>query len=152
MSFNEKISADLKSAMKSGDKIRLETLRTIKAGLLEKEVEKRPSGGMKEEDEIVVLIAASKKRKEAIEIYRANNRPELADQEEKELSIIEEYLPQKASEREMVEFILRTIKDVGASSPKDFGKVMPVVVKQFKGRGDGKLIQELVKNKLDQLS
>jgi uncharacterized protein YqeY len=145
MTFHEKISEDIKVAMKSGDKIRLETLRTIKAGLLEKEVEKRPTGGMKPEDEVAVLIAASKKRKEAIEIYRLNNRPELANQEERELSIIQEYLPQQASEEEITAFIKKTIHEVGAASAKDFGKVMPIVVKEFKGKADGKIIQELVK-------
>ncbi|MBA4311370.1 MAG: glutamyl-tRNA amidotransferase [Chlorobiaceae bacterium] len=150
MTFHEKISEDLKKAMKSRDKIRLETLRTIRAGLLEKEVEKRPTGGMKSEDEVAVLIAASKKRKEAIEIYRQNNRPELADQEEKELAIIQEYLPQQASEEELTAFIKKTIQEVGAVSAKEFGKVMPLVMKEFKGRADGKLIQEIVKNNLIQ--
>jgi uncharacterized protein YqeY len=149
MTFHEKISEDIKVAMKSGDKIRLETLRTIKAGLLEKEVEKRPTGGMKPEDEVVVLIAASKKRKEAIEIYRLNNRPELADQEERELTIIQEYLPKQASEEEITAFIKKTIQEVGAVSAKDFGKVMPIVVKEFKGKADGKIIQEIVKNNLN---
>lgn len=150
MTFHEKISEDLKIAMKSGDKLRLETLRTIRAGLLEKEVEKRPTGGMKSEDEVAVLIAASKKRKEAIEIYRQNNRPELADQEERELAIIQEYLPKQASEEELTAFIKKTIQEVGAVSVKEFGKVMPLVMKEFKGRADGKIIQEIVKNNLIQ--
>ncbi|MBI5020995.1 MAG: GatB/YqeY domain-containing protein [Ignavibacteriales bacterium] len=148
MTFKEKISEDLKVAMKTGDKIRLETLRTIRAGLLEKEVEKRPIGGMNPEDEVAVLIAASKKRKEAIDIYRQNNRPELAEQEEKELSIIQEYLPQQAGVEEITAFIKKTIQEVGAVSAKDLGKVMPIVVKEFKGRADGKIIQEIVKNNL----
>ncbi|MBI5476242.1 MAG: GatB/YqeY domain-containing protein [Ignavibacteriales bacterium] len=148
MTLQEKILEDIKTSMKSAQKLRLETLRTIRAGLLEKEVEKRPTGGMKPEDELVVLIAASKKRKEAIEIYRQNNRIDLAEQEEHELAIIQEYLPKQVSSDEITVFIQKTIKELNASSQKDFGKVMPIIVKEFKGRADGKLIQELVKNNL----
>jgi uncharacterized protein len=150
MTLQEKILEDIKTSMKSGQKLRLETLRTVRAGLLEKEVEKRPSGGMKSEDELAVLIAASKKRKEAIEIYRQNNRNELAEQEEKELAIIQEYLPKQVSEDEIVAFIRKIIVDVQAASAKDFGKVMPFVMKEFKGKADGKIIQELVKKNLSE--
>src|SRR6266581_161432 len=95
MALLEKIADDMKTAMKGGDKLRLETLRTIRAGLLEKQVEKRPSGGMTDEDEMSVLVSASKKRKEAIAIYRDNGRDDLADTEEQELAIIGEYLPKQ---------------------------------------------------------
>ena len=83
MTLSEKISDHLKKAMKSGDKIRLETLRTIRAALLEKEVEKRPQGGMTGEDEIAVLISSAKKRKESISIFRENGRNDLAEQEKR---------------------------------------------------------------------
>jgi len=145
MALPEKISEDMKVAMKSGDKLRLETLRTIRAGLLEKQVEKRPSGGMTSDDETAVLILASKKRKEAIEIYRQHGRNDLADQEEKELGIIQEYLPKQLALSEIEEIIKKNIQDIGAVSAKDFGKVMPVVMKELKGKADGRLIQETVK-------
>jgi uncharacterized protein len=148
MPLLEKISEDMKVAMKSGDKLRLETLRTIRAGLLEKQVEKRPSGGMTPDDETAVLISASKKRKEAIEIYRQHERNDLADQEEKELGIIQEYLPKQLSLSEIEEVIRKAIHDAEAISAKDFGKVMPVVMKELKGKADGKLIQETVKRLL----
>lgn len=148
MALLEKISEDMKTAMKSGEKLRLETLRSIRAGLLEKQVEKRPSGGMIPDDEIVVLNAAAKKRKEAASIYRQNNRAELAEQEEQELTIIQEYLPKQLSLNE-VEAIVRTaIQTAGAASGKDFGKVMPLVMKELKGKADGRLIQETVKKLL----
>src|SRR5258706_9670124 len=101
MTLTEKIAEDMKSAMKGGDKLRLETLRSIRAGLLEKQVEKRPSGGMNADDELVVLISASKKRKESIDVFRKNGRNDLADQEEKELAIIETYLPKQLSVQEV---------------------------------------------------
>jgi hypothetical protein len=148
MSLLENISDDMKKAMKSREKLRLETLRLIRAGLLEKQVEKRPSGGMTAEDEIAVLISASKKRKESIEIYRKVGREDLAGQEEKELAIIQEYLPKQLSEEEVEGFIKKVITETSASSQKDFGKVMPLVMKELKGKADGRLIQELVKKHL----
>ncbi len=148
MSLLENISDNMKKAMKSGEKLRLETLRLIRAGLLEKQVEKRPSGGMTVEDEIAVLISASKKRKESIEIYRKVGREDLAGQEEKELAIIQEYLPKQLSEEEVEGFVKKVISETSASSQKDFGKVMPLVMKELKGKADGRLIQELVKKHL----
>lgn len=148
MALLEKIAEDMKVAMKAGEKLRLETLRTIRAGLLEKQVEKRPSGGMTPEDEIVVLNSALKKRKEAIAIYRQHGRNDLADQEEQELGIIQEYLPKQLTLQEVEEFVRATIRSVGAASSKDFGKVMPVVMKELKGKADGKAVQETVKKML----
>ena len=148
MALLEKISEDMKTAMKSGEKLRLETLRSIRAGLLEKQVEKRPSGGMTPDDEIAVLNAAAKKRKEAASIYRQNNRAELAEQEEQELTIIQEYLPKQLSLNEVESIVRKAIQTAGAASGKDFGKVMPLVMKELKGKADGKLIQETVKKLL----
>jgi uncharacterized protein YqeY len=148
MGLLEKIADDMKSAMKSGEKLRLETLRTIRAGLLEKQVEKRPSGGMTPDDEMAVLSQASKKRREASTIYRQNNRTDLAEQEEKELEIIQEYLPKQLSEAEVIEIIKKHISATGASSQGDFGKVMPLVMKELKGKADGKMIQDSVKKLL----
>jgi uncharacterized protein YqeY len=144
----EKIAEDMKVAMKSRQQLRLETLRTLRAVLLEKQVEKRPSGGMTPEDEVAVMISAAKKRKESITIFRDNGRDDLADQETKELEIIQEYLPKQLSEEEISDFVKKIIADVGAASAKDFGKVMPVVMKELKGKADGKIIQDTVKKLL----
>ena len=103
---------------------------------------------MTAEDEIAVLNSASKKRKESIEIYRKVGREDLAGQEEKELAIIQEYLPKQLSEEEVEGFIKKVITETSASSQKDFGKVMPLVMKELKGKADGRLIQELVKKHL----
>ncbi len=146
----EKISEDLKAAMKAVEKTRMETLRTLRAGLLEKQVEKRPTGGMTTEDELAVVMAASKKRKEAIDVYKTNNRNDLAQQEEAELQIIQEYLPKQLSADEVKEIVKKIVADVGATSDKDFGKVMGPVMKELKGKADGKIIQETVKSLLTQ--
>ena len=135
----------MKLAMKSGEKLRLETLRTIRAGLLEKQVEKRPAGVMTPDDEIAVLTSAMKKRKEAILIYREHGRNDLADQEEQELKIIQEYLPKQLSQEEVAEIVKQAIAATGATSQKDFGKVMPAVMKELKGKADGRLVQDTVK-------
>ena len=148
MSLAEKIAADLKTAMKAGEKLRLETLRTVRAAMMEKEVEKRPSGGMKPEDEMGVLMAAAKKRTESIEVFRSAGRNELADTEEKELAIIQEYLPKQMSADEVAAVIRRIIAETGAASAADFGKVMPLVMKELKGKADGKVVQETVKSLL----
>jgi uncharacterized protein YqeY len=149
MSLKEKISDDLKSAMKRGDKLRLETLRTLRAVLMEKEIELRGTARqMTPDDEIATLTTAAKKRKESIEQFRAGGRMELAEQEAAELKIIQEYLPKQMGADEISSAIEEVMKETGASSAADFGKVMPQVMKLLKGKADGKVIQELVKNRL----
>jgi hypothetical protein len=149
MGLKEKISDDMKTAMKSGDKLRLETLRTLRAVLMEKEIEKRGTGNpVSAEDEIGVLMTAAKKRKESIELFEKGGRMELVEQEGKELVIIQEYLPKQMSTEEIATVIDEVAAQVGATFVADFGKLMPAVMKQLKGKADGKLIQELVRKKL----
>lgn len=147
MTLNERITDDMKSAMRSGEKLKLDTLRLIRAQLIE--LSKR--GEAKEitpEDELAVLMSAVKKRKEAIELYRQGKREDLAQQEEKELEIINSYLPKQATREEAEQIIARLVAQTGAATAKDFGKVMPLAMKELKGRFDGKVVQELVKAKL----
>jgi hypothetical protein len=149
MGLKEKISDDMKAAMKSGEKLRLETLRTLRAALMEKEIEKRGGGpGMTPEDEIRVLTAAAKKRKESIEMYQKGGRADLVDQETKELGIIQEYLPKQLSMEEVTALVKTVIQETGATSAADFAKVMPAVMKQVKGKADGRAVQELVRSLL----
>lgn len=149
MALKDKISEDLKAAMKSGDKLRLETLRTIRATLMEKEIERRGSGKeVTPEDELGVLTGAAKKRRESIEQFQKGGRADLVDQETKELGIIQEYLPKQMSAEEVVTVVRGIIAQAGAAGPADFGKVMPLVMKELKGKADGKLIQETVRRTL----
>lgn len=149
MALKEKISEDLKAAMKSGEKLRLETLRTMRAALMEKEIELRGTGKqVTQDDEIATLMSASKKRRESIEQFRAAGRMELVEQESSELRIIQDYLPKQMGEAEINAVIEEVVKATGASDAADFSKVMPQVMKQLKGKADGKLIQELVKKRL----
>lgn len=149
MGLKEKISDDMKAAMKSGEKLRLETLRTVRAALLEKEIELRGSGtAITSDQEMGVLTTAAKKRREAIELYEKGGRPDLSEQETRELAIIQEYLPKQLSETELKDIIREVMSQTGATASGDFGKVMPLVMKQAKGKADGKMIQELVKKAL----
>ena len=149
MNLKEKIARDLTQAMKTGQKLRLETLRTIRAALTEREIEKRGAGKvMSPEDDLAVLTSAAKKRRESIDQFRKGGRLDLVDQEEQELAIIQEYLPKQLSPEETEAIIKRVIADSGASSPADFGKVMPAVMKEVKGKADGRTVQELVKRAL----
>lgn len=143
MSLREKINNDLKTAMKSGDKLRLQTIRSIRALILEFE----KSGKAKEmspEDEITLLTSAAKKRKDAIEQYENADRKDLAEKEEAELKIIQEYLPKQLTEEEVLAEVKKVADELGASSKQDFGKVMPAAIKSLKGKTDGKMIKEAV--------
>ncbi|MGK9369560.1 GatB/YqeY domain-containing protein [Melioribacter sp. Ez-97] len=149
MSLKDKINADLKEAMKSGDKVRLETIRSIRALILE--FEKSGSGKtLNEEEEIKLLTSAAKKRREAVEQYKAAGRNELAEKEEAELKIIESYLPKQLSPEEVFEEVKKIAAEVGAVTKEDFPKLMPVAAKTLKGRAEGKLIKEMVEKFLQQ--
>lgn len=133
--------------MKKGETLRLETLRTIRAQMIE--LEKR---GLEREitadDEIAVLNSALKKRKEAIEMYEKAGRVELVEKERAEMEIITSYLPEQMSPEEAMSIIERIIRDLVATTQKDFGRVMSRAMKELKGRIDGKVVQELIKKRL----
>ncbi len=142
MTLKEKINADLKEAMKTGDKVRLQTIRSIRALILEFE-KSGANREMTEEDEIKLLTSAAKKRKDAIEQYRNAGREDLAEKEEAELKIIETYLPAQLSEEEVESKVKEIASKVGAESKKDFGKLMGAAMKELKGKADGNLIRKI---------
>lgn len=145
MNLSEKINIDLKEAMKSGDKLRLETIRSIRALILE--FEKSGSGKeLSPEEEIKMLSTAAKKRKEAFEQFTNAGRTELADKEEKELKIIEEYLPKQLSKEEILIEIKKLANEIGVNSKEDFSKLMPLAAKNLKGKAEGKIIKEIVES------
>lgn len=147
MTVSERVTEDMKTAMKTGQKLRLETLRTIRAQFIE--LSKRGTDKpLTPDDELAVLTTAMKKRKEAIDLYQQAGREDLVQQESQELRIIQEYLPAQMSPEEAEAEIQRLIAEVGAASPKDFGKVMGAAMKVLKGKIDGKIVQEIVKKKL----
>ena len=151
MTLKEQIAEDIKSAMKAKDKIRLETVRSIKKVIIEKEVELRGKGkdSLTADDEIKLLVQQAKQRRDSIAQYENANRQDLADREKAELTIIETYLPEQMSDEEVDKVVTDIISKVGATTAKDFGKVMGLAMKELKGKADGKKIQELVKAKLN---
>jgi len=143
MALKDKITEELKNAMKSGDKVRLETIRSIRALILEFE---KSGADMKltEEDEIRLVTSAVKKRKESIEQFQKAGRTDLSDKEEKELAILLEFLPKQMTQDEIVEYVKNIAAEIGAVSKADFPKLMPLVVKNLKGKAEGKAIKEAV--------
>ncbi|MEM9163523.1 MAG: GatB/YqeY domain-containing protein [Cyanobacteria bacterium P01_F01_bin.4] len=150
MSLKDRISEEIKTAMKAKDKIRLETVRGIKKLILEKESEVRAKGQdeLTEEQELAILTQLAKQRRDSIEQYTKAGRDELADKEAQELTILEEYLPAQLSDAEVEAVIDGLIAKTGASGPKDMGKVMGPAMKELKGKADGAKVQDLVKSKL----
>jgi uncharacterized protein len=147
MNLTDKINLDLKTAMKSGDKLRIETIRSIRALILE--FQKSGSGKeLNEEEEIKLLTGAAKKRKDSIEQYRNAGREDLATKEEKELKILSEYLPEQFSRDKIKAEVDRIAKQVGAVSKEDFPKLMPAVMKELKGKADGKEVRSVVEEYL----
>ena len=150
MSLKDRISEDIKTAMKAKDKLRLETVRSIKKVIIEDESTARGKGqeGLTEEQELSILTRLAKQRKDAIAQYTDANRTDLADKEAAELAIIEEYLPAQVSDAEIEAIIDGLIAKTGAASAKDMGKVMGPAMKELQGRADGAKVQSLVKAKL----
>ncbi|MDR3226787.1 MAG: GatB/YqeY domain-containing protein [Prevotellaceae bacterium] len=144
MSLELTINNDIKTAMLAKDKLRLETLRSIKAGIL---LAKTAENAIEitEDFEIKMLQKMAKQRKESATIYTQQNRQELADKELAEAEIIEQYLPKQLTEEEITVVVKEVIAAVGATSQKDMGKVMGAANKQLAGKADGRLISEIVK-------
>ena len=137
----EKIKADITESMRNKDAIRLSTLRMLSAEIKNAEIGLRPSGQMMGNDQILQVIAKeAKKRKESIEIFTSSNRTDLAEKEKAELAILEEYLPQQMSEEE-IESIIRSTVD--ANPGVSFSELMKIIMPEFKGKADGKLVSQI---------
>ena len=145
MTLEEKINADIKSAMLAREAQKLEALRAIKSAVL---LLKTSPEGLTEESGVKAMQKMVKQRKETAEIYTSQGRPELAEVELAQASIIEAYLPKQMGEDEIKAAIQAIISSVGVSSPADMGKVMGVATKQLAGKADGKIISQVVKDLL----
>ena len=135
MTLEQKVTEEMKLAMKSGNKMRLETLRSLRAGI----IEFAKSGldrEMNQDDEIKLLNNQAKRRRDAIEMYNKAGRTELKEKEEFELSVIQEFLPKQLSDEELSVIIKSVIEKTGASSMKDMGKVMAILKPKLQGRAD----------------
>lgn len=145
MALEEKINADIKSAMLAKDAAKLESLRAVKSTIL---LLKTSPEGYTDETELKAMQKMVKQRKETAEVYKTQNRTDLAEVELAQAAVIESYLPKQMSEEEIKAEVAKIIATVGASSPTDMGKVMGVASKQLAGKADGKIISTFVKELL----
>lgn len=148
MSLKVKIDGAIKAAMLAKDQSRLLALRSIKSLILLEETKEGGSDGLSEEAETKILNKAAKQRRDSLEIYQKQGRADLAEKEQAELSVIEEFLPKQLTVEELKEKVAAIISQVGASSPADMGKVMGVASKSLAGQADGKAISDVVKQLL----
>jgi len=139
---------ELKAAMLAKDEAALRSLRAIKAAILLAKTSEGAGGELKEEDEIKMLQKMVKQRKDSLEIFQQQNRPELAKKEEEEIAVIENFLPKQLSADEIKAVLTKIIAETGATSPADMGKVMGAATKELAGKADGKTISGLVKELL----
>ena len=148
--LQERLDSDLKNSMRSKNVARTRTLRSIRAALQQKEIEKRGKGekGLTEAEILAVLQKQAKQREDSIEQFAQGGRPDLESSEREELEIIREYLPAQASDEEIRSVVERAIEAVGAESSADMGRVMGNAMAALKGKADGRRINQVVKDLL----
>jgi len=146
MNLKDQLNQAMKEAMKSRDSLRLNTVRAIRSAVKNREIEERRD--LDDQGIIQVISTLVKQRKESAQVYRESNRPELADQEERELAILQEFLPAQLGPEEIDAIIADAMAETGAKSMKDMGRVMKIVSAKTVGRADGKAVSERVKARL----
>lgn len=150
MSLKKQIEADLKTALLGGDRFASETLRGLKASILDEEV----ASGKREEglaDEVIerIVVREVKKRNESASIYQANDRLDLAEAEKKEIDVISKYLPSQMSQDELAGVVRAKISELGTTSPKDIGRVIGAIKKELGNKADGTMLATIVKEQLE---
>jgi len=140
--LQQKLTDDLKRAMKGGDRVRTSVIRLTMAAIKNAEIARQAS--LNDGDILGIIAKQVKQRQESIESFKQGNRPDLVAQEEAEMAILNEYLPQQMSREEVIAEARRVIAEIGAAGPGDKGKVMPQLIAQLKGRAEGRVINEVV--------
>jgi uncharacterized protein YqeY len=148
MNLEQKIMAELKTAMLAKDEKTVRSLRAIKAAIIVAKTAEGAGGELKEEDEVKMLQKLVKQRKDSLEIFTQQNRADLASKEREEIEVIEKFLPKQLSAEELKEEVKKIIEQSGATSPAEMGKVIGLANKQLAGRADGKTISTVVKEML----
>ncbi len=138
--LDTQLLADLKTAMKAGDTTTRDTIRYTMASLKNARIDK--GSALTAQEELVVLQRDAKRRHESIDQFRAAGRTDLVDKEEAELAVLQRYLPAELSDAEVNQLVQNALAETGASSPKDLGKLMPVLIRMADGRADGKRLNE----------
>ncbi|MDI6857989.1 MAG: GatB/YqeY domain-containing protein [Dehalococcoidia bacterium] len=150
MSLRDKLSDDLKQALKQGDDVRKRTLRYLLSAVHNAEIEK--GGPLDDAGTLAVISKHAKQRRESAEEFRKGGRADLVEREEAEAAVLEEYLPPAMSREEIAEAARKVIAETGASGPQDIGKVMPVLMKELSGRAEGREINAVVRELLQSSS
>ncbi len=146
MALRERLSEEMKDAMKSRDELRLSAIRLIRSAVKNKDIELKRE---LDDQEIVEVIATLvKQRRESIRLFSEAGRQELVEKEEKELAILLGFLPQQLSRTEVAELVARTIAECGAQGAKDMGRVMKALMPHVAGRADGKMVSDVVREQL----
>ncbi|OHD63554.1 MAG: hypothetical protein A2176_07160 [Spirochaetes bacterium RBG_13_51_14] len=147
MNLLEKIDSDLKAAIKSGDRIRVDTLKMLKSDV---SYEKGKTGKELTDDQLLELVMRSaKRRRESIKEFQKGNRQDLVEREMKELAVVEEYLPKQMSEDEIDAFISDKLSAMGAVTQKDLGRIMGEIMKELKGKADGSAVKTILSKKFE---
>jgi uncharacterized protein len=146
MSLKEKINSEMVVAAKARDSLKLGAIRMIKTALHNREIDAKRE--LKEEEILQVLASIVKQRKDSIEQFKAGKRQDLVDKEEYELKVVQAFMPQQMSAEEVEAEVVAAIAEAGATSVKDMGKVMKVLMPRVSGKADGKLVSDTVKAKL----
>ena len=140
--LKEKLNNELKQAMRGGDKVRRSVIRLVLAAVQNAEIARQAA--LEDSDVLGIIVKEARQREESVEAFRKGNRPDLVAQEEEELAILREYLPQQVTRDEIMAEARRIIEEVGAQGPGDKGKVMPKLIAQLKGKADGREINAVV--------
>ncbi len=141
MTLKDKLLANMKEALKSKDSLRLNTIRSVISAIKNQEIDLRRE--LQEEEILSVVTREGKKRKEASALFKQGGRTDLVEKEDQELAILQDYLPEQVSEEELRKRIQEVIAETGAEGMKDFGKIMKVLVPEFKGKADNSVIKDL---------
>jgi uncharacterized protein YqeY len=146
MSLRERLTEEMKDAMKARDELRLSTIRLVRSAVRNKEIDLKRE--MDDQEVTETISSLVKQRRESIRLFMEAGRDDLVAKEEKELAILLAFLPQQLSREEVAEIVAKVIAESGAQGGKDMGRVMKALMPHVAGRADGKLVSELVKEKL----
>jgi uncharacterized protein YqeY len=146
MGLLQTLQNEMKQALKEKDTLKLSVIRMLISEIKKVQIDQKKE--LSDEEIIQVIQKYAKQRKEAIKQYKEAGREDLAQKEEEELKIVSKFLPEQLSEEEITKIVEQVIKDTGASSIKDMGKVMKLVMEKVKGRADGSVVSKIVKEKL----
>ncbi len=151
MSLEKTIYSDMVGAMKSADVIKRETLRLLLSEIKKEHIDSKRKE-LTDTDVIKIIKSGLKKRQESLELFRQGNRQDLADRAQKEIEILEVYLPKQLSPEEVEKIVIQVVSELGASSPKDTGRVMKEIMSRYGSQVDGKTVQQIVSSTLNTLN